>query len=140
MFKFIIIVVILALVSGVLYYIYLKKEEKYSLYDKRVLFKAYAHSLDGLSVVALTQDPEKLSGEKEVTSGGIPEDFFQKAVAAKEELYIIGSKEILAMNGQTYNFYLVKTKGDKFGYIANYRLEEKNGKIFAPVPPKGPID
>ena len=140
MIKFIIIIIVLALLSGALYYFYLIKQEKFSLYEKPVLFKAYAHSIDGLIVVPLCDNPDKLTGEKEIASGGISEDFFQKSVADKEELYIIGSKDIMAMSGETYHFYLVRTERGKFGYIANYRLEEKNGKPFAPVPPKGPID
>jgi len=137
--KFIIIIVVLAVVAGALYYYYQAKEEKFSLYDRRVLFKAYAHSLDGLPVVALYQDPEMFVEDKKVAKG-IPDDFFQKSVADKEELYIIGSMEIMALTGETYLFYLAKTEGGKFGYIPNYRLGEKDGKPFAPVPPKGPID
>jgi hypothetical protein len=139
MIKFIIIIVILALVAGALYYYYKTKEEKFSMYDRRVLFKAYAHSLDGLPVVPLRRDPENLVEDKRVTKG-IPEDFFQESVADKEELSIIGSMEVMSLTGESYQFYLAKTQGGKFGYIANYRLEEKNGKPFAPLPPKGPID
>jgi len=139
MIKFVIIIVILALVAGALYYYYKTKEEKFSLYDRRVLFKAYAHSLDGLPVVPLRRDPENLVEDKKVTKG-IPEDFFQKSVADKEALSIIGSMEVMSMSGDVYVFYLVRTQGEKFGYIANYRLEEKDGKPFVQLPPKGPID
>jgi len=138
MLKFIIIIIILGLLAGVFYFLYQQKQEKFSLYDLPVLFSAYAHSIDGLSVVPLCQDPEKIVEETKV-SKAIPDDFFQKSVAAKEELYILGSKETRTLTGDPYQFYLVRTKTEKFGYIPIYRLEEKDGKPFASLPTKGPV-
>ena len=139
MIKIILTIIVLSLLAGGLYYYYQQKKEQYSLYDRRVLFSAYARSLDGLTVVLLIQDPEKIVEEKKVSNFAIPNDFFQKTVAAREELYVIGSRDFRTPASDLYQLYMVKTREEKFGYIPNYRLEEKNGTPFALPPRKGPV-
>jgi hypothetical protein len=102
---------------------------------RQVQFSAYAHSIDGLDVIPLYQDPEKTVEER---YGGhkIPDSLFQTSVRVKERLGVLDSITVLGASGEI-RFFLVKTEDALFGYIPQYRLEDGSGKPLEPPPAKG---
>jgi hypothetical protein len=100
-----------------------------------VQFSAYAHSIDGLGVISLYQDPEKVV---EGRYGGhkVPDKLFQTSVRVKERLGVLDSITVLGASGEI-RFFLVKTEDALFGYIPQYRLEDGSGNPLEPPPAKG---
>jgi|GEM_PF-1594679 len=100
-----------------------------------VQFTAYAHSIDGLEVVALYQDPEKTI-EGRYGGHNVPDNLFQNSVRVKERLGVLDAITVLGASGEI-KFFLVKTDDALFGYIPQYRLEDGSGNPLEAPPAKG---
>ena len=100
-----------------------------------VQFSAYAHSIDGLNVISLYQDPGK-SIEGRYGGHKVPDNLFQPSVRVKERLGVLDSITVLGPSGET-RFFLVKTDDALFGYIPHYRLENADEKQLGPPPVRG---
>ncbi len=137
MWKILVIIILIALFVGGLIY-YKTREREFHFLDLPVLFTAYAHSIDNLTVVPLYQDPQRKIEHKRRTKK-IPDEYFQSTVGAGEKLSIVGSVEVYPEPAFTILFYLVKTRSGHFGYIPNYRLAEKDGKPLATPPRRAEI-
>lgn len=100
-----------------------------------VQFSAYAHSIDGLSVISLYQDPEK-SIEGRYGGHKVPDKLYKTSVNVKERLGVLDSITVLVPSGET-RFFLVKTDDALFGYLPLYRLEDGSGNPLESPPAKG---
>ena len=128
------IIIVAVVVTTVVRYLKVRSIEDDFL-KRPVQFSAYAHSIDGLSVISLYQDPEK-SVEGRYGGHKVPDNLFQSSVNVKDRLGVLDSITVLVPSGEI-RFFLVKTDDALFGYIPQYRLEDGSGDPLGLPPTRG---
>jgi len=136
MWKFLaILLIVAAIIAGGGYYYTVIRPEEYFV-NAPVLFTAYGHSIDDLSVIPGYQDP-KYEIEKSHTGRKIPDKLFQESISTVSSVEVLEIVSVAATPSDFLKFYLVKTSEGKFTHVAGYRLAERSGTPLQEKPRKG---